>query len=241
MSCIRAFRQNHHHQPVSVKCSRTRVAFLWSTGGRAAAQAVPAAGVSDASAHFRATSGWWSRCTSRKTSTTAMIRRWSQWRRGARRRRRSTRRTSAYGHRWLRLWGCRRVVSLPPGPPQLVAATVRYVAAGTLPLVVVLVAAQDGLDDATVQFLLLQTLLERAAEEEEWGETFDALPRGSPCNLQSLPLRWAGDRKVGPSEEEEEKDKEEPVMETILFTREPFSSAPSCRRRANATAPGTDC
>ena len=63
----------------------------------------------------------------------------------------------AYRHRWLRLWGCRRVVSLPPGPPQLVAATVGYVAAGTLPLAVVLVAEHDGLDDA----------MERAAEEEE--------------------------------------------------------------------------
>ena len=48
----------------------------------AAAHPVPAAGGSDASAHFCVTSGWRSRCTSQKPSTTALVRRWSQWRRG---------------------------------------------------------------------------------------------------------------------------------------------------------------
>ena len=59
-------------------------------------------------------------------------------------------------------------------------------------------------------------------------------------NLQSLLLRWAGEGQVGPCEEEEEKDKEEPVMETILFTQEPVAAL---RPAVDVPmpAPGTDC
>ena len=53
-----------------------------------------------------------------------------------------------------------------PGP-QLAAVTVSYVAAGAPSLVVAPVAAHDGLDDATVQFLFAQTLLAKQQEDEE--------------------------------------------------------------------------
>ena len=52
---------------------------------------------------------------------------------------------------------------------QVEAATVGYVAAGAPSLVVAPVAAHDGMEQATVQFLLRQTLLARAVEEEEGG------------------------------------------------------------------------
>ena len=53
-----------------------------------------------------------------------------------------------------------RPEQLPEAPgPQLAAVTVGYVAAGAPSLVVAPVAAHDGLDDATVQFLLAQTPL----------------------------------------------------------------------------------
>ena len=54
-----------------------------------------------------------------------------------------------------------------PGPPWVEAVTVGYVAAGAPSLVVAPVAAHDELDNATVQFLLQQSLLARAQEEEE--------------------------------------------------------------------------
>ena len=60
-----------------------------------------------------------------------------------------------------------RPEQLPAAPgPQLAAVTVGYVAGGA-PLVVAPVAAHDGLDDATVQFLLAQTLLAKQQEDEE--------------------------------------------------------------------------
>ena len=59
----------------------------------------------------------------------------------------------------------------PPAPvPQLRAAAASYVAAGAPSLVVAPVAAHDGFDQATVQFLLQRTFLERAAEVKELGE-----------------------------------------------------------------------
>ena len=63
--------------------------------------------------------------------------------------------------------GSRPGVLKDPGPPWVEAVTVGYVAAGAPSLVVASVAAHDGLDDATVQFLLQQSLLAVAAEEEE--------------------------------------------------------------------------
>ena len=63
--------------------------------------------------------------------------------------------------------GSRPGVLKDPGPPWVEAVTVGYVAAGAPSLVVAPVAAHDGLDDASVQFLLQQSLLARAQEEEE--------------------------------------------------------------------------
>ena len=63
--------------------------------------------------------------------------------------------------------GSRPGVLTDPGPSWVEAVTVGYVAAGAPSLVVAPVAAHDGLDDATVQFLLQQSLLARAQEEEE--------------------------------------------------------------------------
>ena len=53
-----------------------------------------------------------------------------------------------------------------PGPPWVEAVTVGHVAAGAPSLAVVLVSDMMH-DDATVQFLLQQSLLARAQEEEE--------------------------------------------------------------------------
>ena len=63
--------------------------------------------------------------------------------------------------------GSRPGVLTDPGPPWVEAVTVGYVAAGAPSLVVAPVAAHDELDNATVQFLLQQSLLARAQEEEE--------------------------------------------------------------------------
>ena len=51
--------------------------------------------------------------------------------------------------------------------PQLEAATGGYVAAGSLSLVVAAVAVHDGLDHATDQIFLAQTLLAKQEEDEE--------------------------------------------------------------------------
>ena len=56
---------------------------------------------------------------------------------------------------------------LPAAPGPQAAVTVGYVAAEAPSLVIVGVAAHDGLDQATVQFLLQQSLLARAEEEED--------------------------------------------------------------------------
>ena len=54
-----------------------------------------------------------------------------------------------------------------PGPPWVEAVTVGYVAAAPPSLVVSLVAEHDNVDQATVQFLLQQSLLAHAEEEEK--------------------------------------------------------------------------
>ena len=82
------------------------------------------------------------------------------------RRRWSARRTTACGHRTLHLRGT-RPEQLPVAPGPQAAVTVGYVAAGAPSLVLALVAVHDGLDDATAQVLLQQSLRARAAEEEE--------------------------------------------------------------------------
>ena len=61
--------------------------------------------------------------------------------------------------------GLRAQMTRSPGTQA--AVTVGYVAAGAPSLVVALVAAHDGLDDATVQFLLAKTLLAKQQEDEE--------------------------------------------------------------------------
>ena len=81
----------------------------------AAAHPVPAAGGSDASAHFCVTSGWRSRCTSQRPSTTALVRRWSQWRRCARRRWRLKLCTTLHGDRSSLHRRCGRAVFPTPG------------------------------------------------------------------------------------------------------------------------------
>ena len=130
----------------------------------AAAHPVPAAGGSDASAHFCVTSGWRSRCTSQRPSTTALVRRWSQWRRGARRRWRLKLCTTPHGDRSSLHRGCGRAV------PRAAAAGGSH---GRLrgcraPRLTPVVLVQDAaLDDKTIAWLLERSLAERQREEEE--------------------------------------------------------------------------
>ena len=63
--------------------------------------------------------------------------------------------------------GTRPGVLQDPGPPWVEAVTVGYVAAGAPSLVVSLLAEHDNVDQATVQFLLQQSLLAHAEEEEK--------------------------------------------------------------------------
>ena len=65
--------------------------------------------------------------------------------------------------------GLRAQNTPPPGtrPPWVEAVTVGYVAAAPPSLVVSLVAEHDNVDQATVQFLLQQSLLAHAEEEEK--------------------------------------------------------------------------
>ena len=63
--------------------------------------------------------------------------------------------------------GLRPGVLQDPGPPWVKAVTVGYVAAAPPSLVVSLVAEHDHVDQATVQFLLQQSLLAHAEEEEK--------------------------------------------------------------------------
>ena len=63
--------------------------------------------------------------------------------------------------------GTRPGVLQDPGPPWVEAVTVGYVAAAPPSLVVSLVAEHDNVDQATVQFLLQQSLLAHAEEEEK--------------------------------------------------------------------------
>ena len=108
-----------------------------------------------------------------------------------------------------------------PGPQA--AVMVGYVAAGAPSLVVAPVAAHDGLDAATLQFLLQQSLLAVAVEEEEAKEVAKLREleeqvsgagaaggggagaagaharQDQPLHLVWLRL-WMGSRKEGPSE-----------------------------------------
>ena len=114
----------------------------------AAAHPVPAAGGSDASAHFCVTSGWRSRCTS-------LVRRWSQWRRGARRRWRLKLRTTLHGDRSSLHRGC--------GGGSHGSVTL----AAWVPRLTPVVLVQDAVhDDKTVAWLLKRTLDERQREKE---------------------------------------------------------------------------
>ena len=126
----------------------------------AAAHPVPAARGSDAFAHSCVTSGWQSRCTSQRPPTTALVRRWSQWRRGARRKWRLKLCTTPHG-------GMRPGSLSDPGPPQQVAATVGYVAAWTLRLTAVVLVQDAVHDDKTLAWLLERALDERQREKEE--------------------------------------------------------------------------
>ena len=116
-----------------------------------------AAGGSDASARFCGTSGWRSRCTSQRPSTTALVRRWSHWWRGLKLC------TTPYGDRSSLHRGCGRAVF----PTQQVAATVGYVAAWAPRLTPVVLVQDAALDDKTVAWLLERSLAERQREEEE--------------------------------------------------------------------------
>ena len=141
--------------------------------------------------------------------------------------------------------GTRPGVLQDPGPP-LAAVTVGYVAAWAPSLVVAPVAAHDGLDDATVQFLSAQTLLAKQQEDEEarqaeelreWEDKFaksetriveevDRLRRlGDPSELTTLLNRVSGwyvnrnevlQRQEKRQEEEEEAVHEEDTL-ALLF------------------------
>ena len=92
--------------------------------------------------------------------------------------------------------GTRPGVLQDPGPPWVEAVTVGYVAA-TPSLVVSLVAVHDHVDQATVQFLLQQSLLARAEEEEKAREEAEvkeledgvALKEGRPGGVREGPDR----------------------------------------------------
>ena len=81
-------------------------------------------------------------------------------------RERSTRSTTAYGHRSDLSRGRGQEV-LQDLEPQVRAATVGYVAAAVLLLAQPVLGGGDTLDAAAVQFFLAQSLLQRQREEEE--------------------------------------------------------------------------
>ena len=70
-----------------------------------------------------------------------------------------------------------------PGPPWVEAVTVGYVAAGAPSLSVVLVS-DDRIDDATLQFLLHQSLLAHAEEEEKAREEAEVM------ELEEVVAQW---------------------------------------------------
>ena len=112
-------------------------------------------------------------------------------------------------------------------PPPGDAAVVGDVAAGAPSLVVVPVAKHDGLDDATVQFLLQQSLRMRAAEEEAkeledvavmrerrllrlLGELGGAGPQANLTILEQAALSWFSKTKVMKRKEKRKKKRRKP-------------------------------